>query len=209
MTEIKPVDPSFYDKDYYTSGTKSHYAPYGPGAWADWLTDMIVELIEPRVQSVLDVGCAYGYVVERLWNQKGIPAWGFDISEYAIREQGYWSRTWLGDATDPAAYRHNVDLILSTEVGEHLTPDQARAFLKNSYDHGQRMLLSAAVELEPGAGDPTDGDGSHIFIPPMSWWHDAARDVGWVVGDASRFNEDWRSSQMGWSGRFAWLTKEA
>lgn len=213
MTDtIQPVDPSYYDRDYYTSGVKSNYAPYGPGTWADWLTDMIVEHIDPRVTSVLDAGCAYGFIVERLWNRKGIPAWGFDISEFAIRQMGYWSRTWLGDVADLNAWRrvpeHHVDLALTTEVGEHLTPDQARKMLENGMAVADRMLVLVATADEDGH-DVTGGDGSHILIRPIEWWADLAQDVGWVVGDASRFNEDWRSSQMGWSGRWLFLTKEA
>lgn len=210
IDEIQPVPEGFYDRDYFTTGAKSNYAPYGPGTWADWIVEMMMEYLSPHPTSVLDAGCAYGFVVERLWHKRGIPAWGFDISQYAIEEQGFFGRTWVGDCTDPGAWKQ-VDLSFSSEVGEHLTPSQGRKLLENAYQFSERMLMLVAVELVPGEGDPTDhpdSDGSHIHIVPMSWWEQAARDVGWVIGDASAFNEDWRSSQMGWAGRWLVLGKQ-
>lgn len=203
MTE--PIPASFYDKEYFTAGTKSNYSPYGPGTWADWLAEMLIQHLSP-LGSVLDVGCAYGFVVERLWFWKGITAWGFDISEYAIEEQGLKSRTWVGDAADPKAWERmerGVDLVLSTETPEHLTEKQSKAFLKLAHKHGQRALLLIAT----GDHDSSDGDLSHVNIKPMSWWEDLAKATGWVVDDASAFNTDWRSSQMGWAGRWLYLTK--
>lgn len=203
---IEAVDPGYYDRAYYTDGTKSNYAPYGPGIWADWIVDMVVEHLDPRPLSVLDVGCAYGYLVERLWNRKGIPTWGFDVSRHAIEEEGYFSRTWVGDCTDPEAWV-SVDLALACELGEHLTPDQAHQMLANAHQFSNRMLMLIAVDM--GDHDEHDEkDGSHIHVVPMTWWEEAAHATGWTVSDASAFNDDWRSSQMRWQGRWLLLTKE-
>ncbi|HEX5016507.1 MAG TPA: class I SAM-dependent methyltransferase [Actinomycetes bacterium] len=207
MIELEPVDPEFYDREYYTSGTKSNYAPYGPGSWADWIVDMAMNHVKPRPSSVLDVGCAYGFLVERFWNRLGVPAWGFDISRYAIEKQGFLGRTWVGDCADPAAWK-TVDLTLACELGEHLTPAQAQQMLRNAFTFSNRALMLIAVDL--GDYDShAETDGSHIHVVPMAWWEQAAREAGWSVADASAFNEDWRSSQMGWSGRWLYLTKEA
>ncbi len=206
MTKAQEAIPAeFYDKAYFTDGTKSNYSPYGPGTWADWLAEMLVSHLSP-LGTVLDVGCAYGYVVERLWHWKGVQAYGFDISRYAIEEQGFFSRTWQGDAADPKAWERmerGVDLVLSTETPEHLTEEQSKAFIELAHQYGKRALLLIAT----GDHDAADGDASHINIKPMSWWEDLARAAGWVVDDASPFNEDWRSSQMGWAGRWIYLTK--
>ena len=202
----KPIPAEFYDEAYFTDGSKSNYQPYGPGTWADWLADMLVEHLVPHPSSVLDVGCAYGYVVERLWFRKGIQAWGFDISEYAINVQGLKGRTWVGDASKPEGWHQvgrGVDLVLSTETPEHLTEEQSQAFMALAFEHGRRALLLIAT----GDHESSDGDASHVNIKPMTWWEDLARNAGWVVDDASLFNTDWRSSQMGWAGRWLYLTK--
>lgn len=204
---IAKVDPEFYDEAYYTDGSKSNYSPYGAGAWADWIVDMVMAHVD-YPQSVLDVGCAFGFLVDRFWNKKGVPAWGFDVSQYAIEEQGLYGRTWVGDCTDPRAWR-SVDLALACELGEHLTPDEAYRFLENALEFSNRLLMLVAVDL--GNEDPThppEKDGSHIHVVPMEWWERAALETGWSLGDASAFNDDWRSGQMGWSGRWLYLTKE-
>lgn len=204
---MKPVDPSYYDRAYFNDGTKSHYAPYGPGSWAGWIVEMVSEFLEPRPTTMLDVGCAYGYLVSG-FNRAGIDTWGFDISRYAVAEQGRApSRMWVGDAADPDAWI-NVDLALATELAEHLTPEQAERMLLNGFVFANRMLLLVAVDL--GEYDAaTDGDGSHIHVVPMAWWEEAAQGVGWTVADASRFNEDRRSREMGWAGRWLYLVKHA
>jgi len=201
----EPIPGSFYDADYYTAGTKSSYGPYGPGHWAVDLTVMVVEYLAP--DSVLDVGCAYGYIVERLRRVK-IDAWGFDVSAYAISQSVIPSSTWVGAAEDPNAYGDTqVDLALATEMCEHLVPAQARAFLRNAYAHADRMLLLIALDLG-GDGDPTEGDHSHINFRPLEWWLAELLDAGWNIGDASRFNDDQRAIQMNWNGRFIYATKE-
>lgn len=201
----EPIPGSFYDADYYTAGTKSSYGPYGPGHWADDLASMVIEYLAP--DSLLDVGCAYGYIVERMRVQR-IDAWGFDVSAYAIANSVIPSSTWAGAAEDPEAYSDlHVDLVLATEMAEHLVPAQARAFLRNAFAHADRMLLLVALDLGSD-GDPTEGDHSHINFRPLEWWLAELLDAGWNIGDAGRFNEDPRSVQMGWGGRFIYVEKE-
>lgn len=200
---MKPVDASFYDEAYFNGPTKSNYNPYGPGDWADWLTDMVVAYLDPR--DVLDVGCAYGLVVDRL-QKRGVPAHGFDISEYAIGHAPYriLDTVWVGDAADPEAWAVGpVDLVLCTEVLEHLTPRQAKAFFQNAYAHAERALVLVTTPSHP---EVAEGDESHINIKPMEWWQDLIRKTGWEIEDAP-MNNDWRAERMKWAGRFLLLRR--
>jgi SAM-dependent methyltransferase len=199
------VPASFYGRAYFEDGTISGYGPYGPGQWADWLAEMIVEYLAPS--SVLDIGCAYGYVIERL-RQKGIAAAGFDISEYALEHAVMPEYMWLGDAADPSVYPGGIDLAFSSEMGEHLAPRQVRIFLVAAYHSADRLLLLTAMDDAPVLEGTNHGDHSHINVQSHAWWEQEARTAGWVVGDASRFNEDQRSVQMLWAGRFMFLQKE-
>src|SRR5437899_2967619 len=47
------------------------------------IADQIVRSFKPR--RVLDAGCAKGFLVEALW-ERGVEAYGIDVSEYAIGE---------------------------------------------------------------------------------------------------------------------------
>lgn len=197
----EPIAASFYDAEYFAGGTKSNYDLYGPGSWADDLADMIWTYYQPT--SVLDVGCAYGYLVERL-DRKGIPTFGFDISEYAVRRANH-PNVWVGDASKVESYRH-VDLIVATELPEHLTEEQSELFLTHCYTWGQRALLLIATEEEEGDLS-LQKDHSHINMKPMSWWQALALRLGWSVASSEDINNDRRSKQMEWDGRFLYLVK--
>lgn len=202
--EHEELNSDFYDAEYFTKGTKSNYGPYGPGSWADDLADMIWKYHQPA--SVLDVGCAYGFVVKRL-RKHNIPVWGFDISEFAVK-QADDSGIWTGDAANPLSYKP-TDLIVATELPEHLTERQSRLFLRNGYKYADRMLLliaafrddEAVVDLEH------EKDKSHINIKPMEWWRTEARAAGWKIGSGDGINADRRSQSMQWHGRFLYLEK--
>lgn len=191
-----PVPAEFYDEAYFTAGTKSNYHPYGPGDWADALTTLIVRNLHPI--SVLDVGCATGLMVKRLSHYAD--AYGFDISQWAVAKAAS-PYVWQGDASQEGAWVA-VDLILSTEVGEHLTDDQATDMMCLARQYGERALMLIATHHADG-----DSDASHINFHPLEWWEDLAEACGWHVDDASAFNDSPIARKMGWSGRFLLLGK--
>ena len=82
-----------------------------------------------------------------------------------------------------------------------------RGFFQQTYLHADRLLTLIALD-QGGDGDPTEGDHSHINFRPKEWWEQEARNAGWIVGDASQFNQDERSIQMNWHGRFLYFVKE-
>lgn len=193
---MEPVPAGFYDEEYFTAGTKSNYKPYGPGDWADRLCRLIREHLRPT--SVLDVGCATGWVVRKL--NAFVPAFGFDISQWAIDHSVAGDSIWQGSVDQPVWTA--ADLILCTEVAEHLTDEQAGILMGNAYTCGERMLMLIATHATDG-----DVDTSHINFHPIEWWADLAQKYGWRVDDASSFNADPHSQKMGWSGRFLLLGK--
>lgn len=199
------VPKDFYDREYFLTGEKSAYKPYGPGQWAGWTAEMVAEYLHPV--SVLDVGAAMGYVVEELGKQ-GIPAYGFDISDYAF-ERKVNARIWRGSASDPAAWRMDVDLVMATELVEHLTSEQARAFLRLAAEHGTRLLVLGVFGVD---SHPTDeADWSHIHIVPVQWWLDEATKVGLHLSqpETDQFNQSPHSAEMAWAGRWLYFTKKA
>src|SRR5690242_6887663 len=72
-----------YDAYYYATSCGRPYQR--DDVWLrlfDVIADRIVRELRP--QSVLDAGCAMGFLVEGL-RRRGVEAFGFDISEYAIK----------------------------------------------------------------------------------------------------------------------------
>lgn len=194
------IPASFYDEEYFNAGTKSNYKPYSPDIWARKLARMIHEHTNAR--SVIDVGCAYGYIVAVL-RERGVEAYGFDVSEYAIRQSVAPAYTWVGSADDRGSYRLDaVDLIVSTEMLEHLSERQIRMFLENA-KVAKEMVLLFGVD----GGKEMNEDGGHVTFHAKEWWERIFVDHGWSIEDASGLNGAAISQSMGWSGRFFVLSR--
>src|SRR5437868_9639087 len=89
-----------YGPEYY----EKHLGPPYKREQPEWLeffgriADEIISRVNPR--TVLDVGCAKGFLVECL-RDRGVDAFGFDISDYAIGEirSDIKQFCWVGSAT--------------------------------------------------------------------------------------------------------------
>jgi hypothetical protein len=72
-----------FDESYYRQGC----GPFPYERSPHWLSffggisDEIIRSLKP--QKVLDAGCAWGFLVEA-FSDRGVDAWGMDVSEYAI-----------------------------------------------------------------------------------------------------------------------------
>src|SRR5581483_5447782 len=71
------------------------------------IAERIVSDIAPG--SVLDAGCAMGFLVEAL-RDRGVEAAGVDISEYAIGKvrEDVRCHCWIGSLTDPLPQRYDL-----------------------------------------------------------------------------------------------------
>jgi SAM-dependent methyltransferase len=169
----------------YGAGYYAHY--FGGVAYADaehWtrffgaVADMLVRDIAPK--SVLDVGCAMGYLVEAL-RERGVEAWGFDVSEYAIEnaQPAIRDYCWVGSIHDPLP-RH-YDLITCIEVVEHLPAEEAPHAFENLCAHSDDILFTST---------PLDfGEETHFNVRPPEYWTELFakqnfyRDVGFEAPD--------------------------
>jgi D-inositol-3-phosphate glycosyltransferase len=139
-------------------------APYrlGESLWQTYfgqIADLIVSELAPR--TVLDAGCAIGFLVEAL-RGGGVEAWGIDISEYAIEQVPETIRPfcWAGSVTDEL--ERDYDLIVCIEVLEHLPPHLAPIAVANFCGHTNEVLFSASPD---GFRDPT-----HLNVQPTDYW---------------------------------------
>ncbi|HEY3289816.1 MAG TPA: methyltransferase domain-containing protein [Anaerolineae bacterium] len=123
------------------------------------IADHIHRDIDPR--SVLDVGCAMGFLVETL-HERGIEAFGIDISDYAIQQvideiKPYCAVKSVLDPL-PRAY----DLIVCIEVLEHLTPAECDQAIANICQATDDVLFSST---------PDDfHEATHINVRPSEYW---------------------------------------
>jgi SAM-dependent methyltransferase len=130
-----------------------------------WLTffgavaDHIVRELRPT--TVLDAGCAKGFLVEQL-RERGVEAYGIDISEHAISEVHESVRDYcrVGSLTEPLDRRY--DLITCIEVIEHMQAPDGRDALENLCAATDQLLLSSS---------PYDyGEPTHLNVQPPEQW---------------------------------------
>ena len=150
------------------------------------IADHISREIAPR--TVLDAGCAMGLLVEAL-RDRGIQAFGLDLSEYAIENVREDIRPYcrVASVTDPLTERY--DLVACIEVLEHLPSDQAELAIDNLCSHTDDILFSSTPDEYK--------EVTHINLrPPESWAEAFARrgfvrdvdyDPSFIAGWAIRF----------------------
>lgn len=125
----------------------------------DKIADRIVKELEPK--SVLDAGCAWGFLVEALRN-RGVEAWGIDISEYAISKVNESIKDYcrVGSIVEPFDRRY--DLIVNIEVLEHMQKAEAIKAIENFCISSERVLFSST---------PFDyKEVTHINVQVPEYW---------------------------------------
>src|SRR3972149_7053071 len=132
---------SFFDAYYYEHGCGRPYErDEGWLNFFDGIAKRIIEETEPK--TVLDAGCALGFLVEAFRN-RGVEAYGVDISEYAI--QNVYPKIkkycWIGSITDP--FPKKYDLITSIEVLEHMPQRESERAIENLCNHANEIVFSS------------------------------------------------------------------
>ncbi len=154
------ADGKLFDDYYYAHGCGAPYRrDEGWLAQFGRIADAIVREIQPH--AVLDVGCAIGLLVETL-RQRGVEAYGVDVSEYAIEQVHPSVRAYcrVGGATEPFGRRY--DLITCIEVLEHMPPEQAQGAIANLCAHADGVLFSSS---------PFDyAEVTHFNVQPPEYW---------------------------------------
>lgn len=150
-----------YDAYYYAHGCGTQPYERNPGwlRFFDSVAAHIVRGIQPH--TVLDAGCAIGLLVETL-RDRGVDAQGIDISEWAIQHMPEALRPYcrVGSILEPFPQRY--DLIVTIEVLEHLSADQAEPAIANCCQHTDQVLFSST---------PLDyKEATHFNVQPPEYW---------------------------------------
>ena len=186
-SEVKLDSESLYNEFYYKQYSGGPYERNE--GWLnsfDKIAARIVSDINPR--TVLDVGCAMGFLVERL-RARGVEAWGIDISEYAISRVTPQIKDFcsVGSITDPQT--RNYDLIVSIEVLEHIPAEKTSQVVEHLCQYTDDLLVSIppSVFKEP----------THINSRPTEYWawnfgrfdfyHDVDFDASFIAPWATRY----------------------
>jgi glycosyltransferase involved in cell wall biosynthesis len=153
-----------YDAEYYAHHLGQQPYDWSEGAWVEFfgrVADAIVAELAPA--TVLDAGCGIGFLVDAL-RKRSVEAYGFDISEYAISQvpDELQSYCWVASVTEELD--RDYDLIVCTEVLEHLPPDLVEDAIGNLTRHTGQILFSST---------PSDfAEPTHYSVRPLESWID-------------------------------------
>ena len=168
------MDSSYYDADYYLDGLNSGKSNYENYSWLPDLTLPMADHLKRAMRiadgdTVLDVGCARGYLVKAL-RMRGVNAFGYDTSEWAIANcdegvKGYVSNTL------PEDYH---DHVVMKDVAEHIHPDELHHLLNTLLVNTRRSMLlivPLSAQINGLYLRPEDNaDSSHIIRWPLEQW---------------------------------------
>lgn len=123
----------------------------GMDSWTIYLS-MLRELFP--FHSVCDMGCASGYWLNGAVRMGIDDIWGYDVTPMPDSERLFDPKKFtlidLGVPLEAADRR--FDLVVSTEVGEHLPRSMAPTFVANLTRFGDVILFGAALPYQGGVG---------------------------------------------------------
>ncbi|MEK5079366.1 class I SAM-dependent methyltransferase [Solibacillus sp. FSL W7-1436] len=107
---------NLFDQNYYSGN--SNYQDYKyDNRFLQWAYDIDCYL---QPQTVLEVGCAMGYLVRTL-RLLGIDSYGIDISSYAIQNADELASPYVATANaTECPFQGPFDLIVAFDVLEHM-----------------------------------------------------------------------------------------
>jgi SAM-dependent methyltransferase len=206
MEELKEFDQSWYDDKYFADkegkafkqpdGSVKYWGyknPDGEYIGADKIAKAWKTIFQP--ENMLDVGCGRGTFVAYARLQ-GIPALGFDYSEWAIRhphpkcEPGW---IFVHDATKHFSCPDKVfDLVMGTDILEHIYEDDLTFVIDEIYRLSRRWVFlqipvvdgvrEKGYILKRGERIPFE-DGrtwaGHVTVCTADWWRERLERDDW------------------------------
>lgn len=167
------LDSDFYDRSYFDGGKGYH--TYQDAEHFGAKADEIIRLFNPT--SVLDIGCAKGYLVRAL-RQRGVPAFGIDISEYAIDQAPEDVQDFLfnHDITSGKEVQFpRCELIVSLDTFEHIPKEKLENVKKFMEKFGEKYFVRVGTTQTPN----WQHDPSHINMHRIEWWTQWWPEVFW------------------------------
>jgi SAM-dependent methyltransferase len=132
-----------------------------------------IDLKQGNGEKVLDVGCAYGYILSEL-NKKNFKTYGMDISQYAVKiakQLNKTSRIDVGDIHHLVPFRSKFDFILCLEVLEHLqTPEDAIKNMYSSLKKGGFLIITTPNPSSKSCFYFPYKDPTHISLKNSEEW---------------------------------------
>lgn len=156
------------------------YRRFSPGLKAIQDFRLLDYIRRDRITSVLDVGCGSGkamrYLMEKMPSLK---VHGFDIADNCLDD-------WFKDSdvlttgclwSDPLP--EGYELLISTDVFEHIPVEHVEASLKNIYDSSKYAAFFCIALFPDNFGPLLLGEPLHLSLFPAEEWLERIHASGW------------------------------
>jgi len=192
----EPIDPAAYDRTYFESGLVAGVSGYMNYMWLPELTirmahKLILGLPIKRGETVLDLGCAKGFLVKAL-RILDVEAYGADVSAYAISQASAEVRDFcalIGGCDDASLFTRNYDWMLCKDVLEHLVEPDLRLLLRRGRTQVKRIFGAIPLAADDECGKfivpEYDRDVTHVTAKSLAWWKHLFESEGWSIELAS------------------------
>ena len=129
-------------------------------------------------ESWLDVGCGCANFLKKAISDKNIKLYGMDVVDKSIAQAIKNGVNCIkNSASEKYPYEDETfDMVTSTDVLEHLHPNDVDAALKEIYrvvKNGKHALLAPATA-------PDNTGYLHLTIKPSDWWTKALEEIGFT-----------------------------
>ena len=174
-----------YEKIYFEGEGRESYQGAGYDTYCDFpaheeRVSKLISITHPI--SVLDVGCAYGFIVRKLLD-RGIYAVGMDISKWCERKaRKIIPHNFIRhDIRQPLPFREKeFDVLYCEGVLEHIEEDKIEGIMKE-FD---RVALRRYIQVSFAHHKDVEKDYGHICIKEGYWWFEKVPFFTWVfLGD--------------------------
>lgn len=188
-----------YNEDYYERGIELNISGYSNYRWIPELTiPMAFRLIEVlgirEYETVLDYGCAKGYLVKalRLLHRE---AYGYDVSDYAINAADADTKPFLMTSLPNKKY----DWVICKDVLEHIPYENLDDVLSNLASISKRGFFVVPLAEDGKYNVPSyEHDTTHIIREDLTWWENKLKFNGFNVSFASYRLEHIKENYAHW-----------
>ena len=173
-----------YDEDYFMRGRESGKSLYENYRWMPTLTiPMVQRIIDhlgiDRDETILDLGCARGYIV-KAFRQLGYLAYGMDCSKWAIDNADEEVKEHLRHQDK---FTHEFDWVLAKDVLEHVP--QVADFVLEIQKHARKGIFVvvplSAIDGKSYVLPEYEKDVTHIHRLTLATWARMFIRPGWEV----------------------------
>lgn len=161
-TELEILSEKF-GKEYF----EKNYGNYGDSELWTIMVEILMRKWGRKPNKVVDFGCAEGWLVKHLRN-RGIEAFGVDVSEYAIRKgvvEGVLSKPRI--YVDRVEYEDtckNCEWVVSFETLEHIEERNVVKYIESFRAMSKRGFVGSIYTKRQSKDD------THILIRDRAWW---------------------------------------